>query len=150
MKFILSLLFSFYFYLCNCQIKHEFIGVITAPASGPKSIETNVWYKTMSGEATAYIQFFNTNTVGAKKAIDLVKKICIQNGLDFFSPDQDNSYLASYIKSIDDFENLNLSVSTGGSIIDKQWNKKTDSGRISLMILKLDEGSYVVTIAYPK
>ncbi len=150
MKFILSLLFSFYFYLCNCQIKHEFIGVITAPSSGPKSIEKNVWYKTITGEATAYIQFFNTNTVGAKKAIDLVKKICIQNGLDFFSPDQDNSYLASYIKSIDDFENLNLSVSTGGSIIDKQWNKKTEPGKISLMILKLDEESYVVTVANPK
>jgi hypothetical protein len=51
---------------------------------------------------------------------------------------------------MNDYENINLSISTGGSIIEKMWFKTNSDGKISLLTLKLNEESYIVSILNPR
>ena len=91
--------------------------------------ENKQWYKMKEGTT---VMTFNLNTIGVKSAIAKVKEILILNGLDFDNPSKDNSYLASYVENIDDYESLSLSCRSGGSIISKSW-KKGDDG-ISILL----------------
>lgn len=138
----------------SSQIRHDFGNTIDGSKIGNSVNQYNNWYKSIdlinNITYTTYVHLFNTNTIGAKKAIDLVKLICKNNNLDFENPDKDETYLASYVESIVDFENLNLSVKAGGSIVEKQWYKFSLSGNVCLMRLTLDENRYSVSIANPK
>jgi hypothetical protein len=49
-----------------------------------------------------------------------------------------------------DFENLNLSISTGGSIIEKVWFNTNKAGKISILRIEFSEQGYAVTISNPK
>jgi hypothetical protein len=93
---------------------------------------------------------FNQNTIGIKKALELTEEICLENDLDYDNPAKDKSYLASYVKSMSDFENLNLSISTGGSIIEKVWFNTNKAGKISILRIEFSEQGYAVTISNPK
>lgn len=112
----LSILFthsqSIIFPSLNTAIKFE--------ESKTADIEYEKWYLR---NASDYVMLFKQNTIGVKKAIELTRDICIYNNLEFSSPNSDNSYLASYIKSITDYEALNTSVGVGGSIVEMRWIK---------------------------
>ncbi len=156
MKKIYILIISIFFISnkLSSQIIYDFKNSIDASRTANKSIQFNYWIK--SSEIIdeipyfSYIHFFNKNTIGTKKAIDLVKLICKNNDLDFDNPNVDDSYLASYVESILDFEKLYLSIETGGSIIEKVWYKFTKSKKACIMRLSLSEESYSVSIVNPK
>jgi hypothetical protein len=134
----------------SAQIKHSFTNVIisTGKESGP--IQYNRWYKKIGDEEIMYFHMFNQNTIGIKKALELTEEICLENDLDYDNPAKDKSYLASYVKSMSDFENLNLSISTGGSIIEKVWFNTNKAGKISILRIEFSEQGYAVTISNPK
>lgn len=134
----------------TAQIKHSFTNVIisTGKESGP--IQFNRWYKKIGDEEIMYIYMFNQNTIGIKKALELTEEICLENDLDYDNPAKDKSYLASYVKSMSDFENLNLSISTGGSIIEKVWFNTNKAGKLSILRIEFSEHGYAVTISNPK
>lgn len=146
----ISLLFIFYFLETYGQIKYDFIDVTDAPESGRLAIEYNKWFKSESSKSTMYTKFFNKNPIGAKKAIELAKEVCLENDMKFEITDKDDSYLASFVKSINDFENLDLSIKTGGSTVVKYWYKVSKSEVNSMIILRLEEDNYFVTIYYSK
>lgn len=132
------------------QIKHIFSNVIVPPPGGPTSLQNNRWYKSINAGNVIHIQFFNENPVGVKKAIDLVKEICLNNDFDFENPNKDNSYFASYVKSIEDYENMNLSIKVGDSIIEKIWHNQGSNGKTSMLRISLDEKGYNVSVTNPK
>lgn len=132
------------------QIKHTYTNVITASPKSNATIQYNAWYKTIDSELIIHIQFFKNNPIGIKKAVELAEEICTKNGFDYESPDKDKSYLASFVKSMNDYENLNLSISTGGSIIEKSWYRINSNGKASLLSLTLNEDSYNVSVVNPK
>jgi hypothetical protein len=94
--------------------------------------------------------YFNENPIGIKKALELTKDICDKNDLNFEEPDSENSYIASYVETINDFEKLDLSISTGGSIIEKSWVKLYNNSQSSMLSLELEEGKYIVAVTYLK
>ena len=132
------------------QIKHSFTNVIEISSKKFPPIEYNVWYKSIDSEQIFHLHFFKNNPIGVKKAVELAEEICVDNSLDFGNPYKDKSYLASFVKSMNDYENINLSISTGGSIIEKMWFKTNSDGKISLLTLKLNEESYIVSILNPR
>ena len=131
------------------QIKHAFENVIVTIPSG-SIIQKNRWYKKTHDDKITYIQFFNQTPIGIKKAVELVKEICQENDFDFENPTKDNSYFASYVKSIEDFENLNLSIKTGGSIVEIIWHTQNSNRKIGLLRIALTEESYIIAITNSK
>jgi len=112
------------------------------------TVEYEKWYAKLGSD---YFIVFKQNTVGVKKAIELVQSICRNNNFDFNRPTYDNSYLASYINSLYEYERINTSVTLGSSIIEKYWTRETVgtlSGGIvkSRIELVLDEKKYRVRI----
>lgn len=135
MKIIVLSLILFFPILSNGQI----IAFKTSEVKPyPKNTESEFkqWY---SLTPLATIVRFNQNTVGVIKAISLIKEILSKNDLNFDSPSKDESYLASYVKDINDFENLDLSCKTGGSIIAITWEKGYER-----IVLSLDEKFYTI------
>ncbi len=104
----------------------------------PKKTESEFkqWY---SLTPLATIMRFNQNTVGVKTSISKIKEILSNNDLDFDTPTKDESYLASYVDDIYDYENINLSCKAGGSIIAKTWEKGNER-----IVLSLDEKFYTI------
>lgn len=134
----------------TAQIKHSFTNVIISTGNETGKIQYNRWYKKNGSDVITYIQFFNNNPIGIKKALELTEDICLDNDLDYDNPAKDKSYLASYVESMSDFENLNLSISTGGSIIEKVWSKRNDADKLSILRVILSEDSYAVAITNSK
>lgn len=135
MKLSIILLILFFPILSNGQI----IAFKTSEVKPyPKNTECEFkqWY---SLNPLATIMRFNQNTVGVKIAISKVKEILSNNDLDFESPSKDDSYLASYVDGIYDYENINLSCKTGGSIISKSWQKGNE-----VISLSLTEDTYTI------
>jgi len=129
---LLTLLFPV---LCEGQII-AFKSSEVKPYPKNTECEFKQWYSLTS---LATIMRFNQNTVGVKTAISKVKEILSNNDLDFDSPSKDDSYLASYVDGIYDYENINLSCKTGGSIITKIWVKGDER-----IVLSLDEKFYTI------
>lgn len=151
MKVLLTLVFIAIFYFDSIsQIKHTFEGATLASAKSTPTIHKNRWYKFVNTDGIVYMHYFNENPIGIKKALDLVKEICNNNNLDFDNPDKDDSYLASYIETITDFEKMDLSISSGGSIIEKSWFKLNKSGKYSMLKIELEENNYIVVVVNPK
>lgn len=132
------------------QIKHNFTNVILANSGNSNSIQKNRWYKSIDNEDISFIQFFNKNPIGIKKALELAEEICLDNDFDFNNPKKDKSYFASFVKSINDFENLDLSIRTGGSIVEKIWYNQNSKGKFALFRIELSEDSYLISILNPK
>lgn len=112
------------------------------------TVEYEKWYAKLGSD---YFIVFKQNTIGVKKAIELAQSICSNNNFDFNRPTYDNSYLASYVKNLGDYERINTSVSLGSSIIEKYWTRETVgtlSGGIvkSRLELVLDEKKYRIRI----
>jgi len=89
----------------------------------------------------AYMMEFKVNTIGVKKAVEIVKDILSKNDISFAKPQLNKSFLASYVNNIDDYENLNTSISAGGSEVFMMWlfDGKT-------IALSLKEGMYLVIV----
>ena len=98
------------------------------------------WYEV---DSNSFAMLFNQNTVGVIAAFDKIKEILEANDLDFKKPSIEKSFLASYVEGLNDYENLNLSCKTGGSIIKKIWKKGTQQ-----ITILLDEEYY--TLLYSK
>jgi hypothetical protein len=88
-----------------------------------------------------YTMGFKVNTIGVKNAVEIVKEILSENNIAFAKPRLNKSFLASYVKNIDDYENLNTSISVGGSEVYMMWlfDGKT-------ICLSLKEGMYLVMV----
>lgn len=150
MRVIIIFLCSFIFSkICFSQIKHTFENVIVTIPSG-STTQKNRWYKSTHGESISHIQFFNQTPIGIKKAVELAQEICQENDFDFETPNKDKSYYASFVESINDFENLDLSIRTGGSIVEIVWHNQNNKGKFSILRLALREENYVVVITNPK
>lgn len=134
----------------SAQFIHSFSDVLSVDSQKSSPPKNNQWYKKVYPEMTIYMQTFNLNPIGAKKAIDLSKQICQKNGVDFKEPDKDESYLASYVESIESYEDLHLSVQSGSSIVEKLWYKFSSTNKLSVLRLKLEEDSYILSISYMK
>ncbi len=151
MKILFTLIITFAFYFhSSSQIKYTFTGAIAASAKATPTIQKNKWYKFTIPGGIVYMYYFNENPIGIKKALELTKDICDKNDLNFEEPDSENSYIASYVETINDFEKLDLSISTGGSIIEKSWVKLYNNSQSSMLSLELEEGKYIVAVTYLK
>lgn len=97
----------------------------------------NSWLETPGG----YMMEFKVNTIGVKNAVEIVKEILSKNNISFVKPQLNKSFLASYVNNIDDYENLNMSISAGGSEVYMMWlfDEKT-------ICLSLKEGMYLIII----
>jgi hypothetical protein len=151
MRILISIVLIVIFHFKSLsQIKHNFTNVILVNSGNTNSIQKNRWYKSIGNEDITFIQFFNKNPIGIKKALELAEEICLDNDLDFDNPNKDKSYFASFVKSINDFENLDLSIRTGGSIVEKIWHNQNSKAKIALLRIELSEDSYLVSILNPK
>jgi len=105
------------------------------------NIENGDYYDKWLETSKSYMMEFKVNTIGVKNAIEMVRQILLENDVPFEKTESNKSFLASYVKNIDDYESLDTSISAGGSEVKMTWFFEG-----KLLYLSLKEGMYVLIV----
>lgn len=100
----------------------------------------NEWYKNEDG--SFYLKIYSKTPIGIKNAITDTNAILNRNKVSFDSTLADSTYLSSLVKDINDYEMLNISISSESSEVYKNW-------RISdyqYLTLSLKKDSYEINL----
>jgi len=104
----------------NAQIKGidmENVVSINLDSEEEEEIKLEVWYR--SGEN--YFKTYNNSPVGIGHSSQDLIKLLVKNKIEYQNTDEDNTIVASNVKSLLDFENLSASVRIEASEVDKIW-----------------------------
>jgi len=116
------LLFMMLIVLCsiglNAQIKGiDMENVVPINLDDTEELELEVWYRDKGN----YFKTYNNSPVGIGHSSQDLIILLVKNKIEYPNTDEDNSIVASNIKSLLDFENLSASVRIEASEVEKIW-----------------------------
>lgn len=92
----------------------------------------------------SYIINFEQNPVGLKRLFEKLESLFKDNDLLLEKPYIDKSLIANYVKSLSDYQTLNISILAGDTEIVKMWQPYDGRNTITL---RLDKDKYLISIA---
>ena len=103
-----------------------------------QEMKNNEWYKLND---QIYTMTFSKSPIGIKNSIEKTESILLDNNFDFKLPSIENSFLSNLVKSIHDYETLDLTIKNEMSEVVKYWVNSKYS-----IILNLNKQEYVISI----
>ena len=100
----------------------------------------NQWYKDKEGDFC--LKYYSQTPIGIKTALSDVKSILFANKTNFENAIVDSSYLSSLVKDLNDYEMLNISISSESSEVYKNWRISENK----YLTLTLKKDSYVINL----
>ena len=97
------------------------------------------WYKLTP---RSYVMYFSQSPIGIKKSIEHIEFLLYRCNLNFANPSSDKSFLSSVVKSITDYEALDMTIKNEMSEIKKSW---TYNNEVAIFLF-LTKDNYEVSI----